>query len=452
MTLLAYECYVRKPGIVRYLAVFISLALGLMAKPMLVTVPPLLLLLDWWPLARLFSPNGATGVSPVSDRSTGKTPVARLPQSSTLWLLLEKIPLAMLVAGFSVITWIAQHRVGAMSLLGEPVSFPARLANALTAYIIYLEQMVWPAGLAAFYPFRLDRPWWQPAGAGVLLVAVTATVLALARRRLYLMTGWFWYLGTMLPVIGLVQVGAQATADRYTYIPSIGIFIIVAWGLSELVSRDPALRGPAIATSLVVVAILASVASLQVRHWANSESLFRRALAVTSENWVAHGNLGETLLKQRRYVEAEEHLREALRLAPCPAVSMHYDLALALQNQGGVSEAIEHYRAALKLKPNFADAHNNLAMILALHGEVAEAIDHLREVVRLCPESADGYINLARIRATCPDRRFRDGPEAVRLAREVCRLSNCNNAWALSVLVDAYAEAGRFGDAAAAGS
>jgi len=467
LTLLAYERYVRKRGVVRYLVVFISLALGLMAKPMLVTVPFLLLLLDWWPLARLFSPKHAAGVSPGSVRSTGETPVAHVPQSSrssidelenttprkqnrALRLLLEKIPLALLVAGSSVITWIAQYRRGAMSMLGEPVSFPARLANSLTAYVTYLEQMVWPAGLAAFYPFRLDRPWWQPVGAGVLLVAVTATVLALARRRPYLVTGWFWYLGTMVPVIGLVQVGAHATADRYTYMPLIGIFIMAAWGLSELVSSWPVLRGPAITTSLAVVVILAIVASLQVRHWANSESLFRRALAVTSENWVAHDNLADALLKQRRYVEAAEHSREALRLAPCPTAGMHNELAIAIQNQGRVSEAIEHYRAALELKPDFAAAHNNLAMILAPRGEVAEAVDHLCEAVRLCPERADAYINLARIRATCPDRRFRDGPEAVRLAQEACRLSDDNNTPALSVMVDAYAEAGRFADAAAA--
>jgi len=210
------------------------------------------------------------------------------------------------------------------------------------------------------------------------------------------------------------------------------------------------LRGPAVAASLAVLAILATVASLQVRYWADTESLFRRALAVTNDNWVAHDNLADALLKQRRYVEAAEHSRAAMRLAPHPTASMHSDLALALQHQGRTSEAIEQYRAALRLKPDFAVAHNNLALLLASRGRVAEAIDHLREVIRLAPERADGYIGLAWIRATCFARHFRDGPEAVRLAQEACRLSDRNNLRALSVLVDAYVEAGRFADAAAA--
>ena len=215
---LAYERYVRKPGIAGYLAVFIALALGLMAKPMLVTVPPLLLSVGLV---------AAGSVIPSRTRiaaASGKGAACRARR------------------GLHHNYLDRPARMGAMSMLGEPVPFPARLANALTAYIIYLEQMVWPAGLTAFYPFQLGRPWWQPVGAGPVAGWGHGNRDCDSRRRPYLLTGWFWYLGTMVPVIGFVQVGAHATADRYAYIPSIGIFIMAAWGLRELVSRWPALR------------------------------------------------------------------------------------------------------------------------------------------------------------------------------------------------------------------
>lgn len=365
LTLWAYFEYVRKPRPAGYAAVLTLFALGLMAKPMLVTLPFLLLLLDHWPLGRV-------------------------PQRSSRQLLLEKLPLFALSLASSVVTFAVQQHGGAVKGL-DVLPLGQRLANALVAYVGYISQMLWPAGLAALYPYR-PIPGWQAAGAFVVLAAVSVVATRAARRHPYLPVGWFWYLGTLVPVIGLVQVGSQPMADRYTYVPLVGLFIMLAWGIPELLAswRHRSLL-PAAAGFVVLACAIA--AREQVRHWKDSLSLWEHALQVTTENYRAHQNLGHILTKQGRPTEAIPHYSEALRIKPDSAEA-HNNLGHALADQGRAAEAIAHYSEAVRLVPDFEEAHNNLGVALVGQGKTDEAIGHLTEALRIKPGLAVTHNNL----------------------------------------------------------
>jgi tetratricopeptide (TPR) repeat protein len=388
LTMWAYLGYVERPGIKRYLVVISMFILGLMAKPMLVTLPFVLLLLDYWPLNRLHQAGNDLG----GERC--HRPPANLVKSNSLFsLVLEKSPLIFLAAVTSVATLLAQHRGGAL----ESVDFlpiKARIANSLVAYVSYIGKMIWPRPLAVFYPHPgSGLPLWQAVGAGLLLACISVVLVRASRRYPYLMVGWFWYLGTLVPVIGLVQAGVQAMADRFTYVPLIGLFIITAWGIPDLLARW---RHRRIVLSLAAIAILSMAmifSWLQIQLWQNSLSLFEHTLSVTQNNWLVHNNLGLALMESGRLNEAVSHISEALRIKPDYAEA-HNNLGVALGEGGNLNEAISHYSEALRIKPDYAEAHNNLGIALARQGRLQEAVNHFSEAVRVNPDFAKAHNNL----------------------------------------------------------
>jgi protein O-mannosyl-transferase len=378
LTLWAYLAYVRRGGLARYGLALGMFALGLMAKPMLVTLPFVLLLLDFWPLGRLTPADaGSQRRASFVDRRT------------VLRLLAEKVPFLVLAVASSVVTVIVQW--GAVR---EHEGFPvtARVANALTAYVAYLGTTFWPVGLAMLYPLRFVSLWWALASLAAL-IGISALVVWAARRSPAVLVGWLWYLGTLVPVIGLVQVGAQSRADRYTYIPLIGVFIMLAWGIPELLARWPSRRVlPAL--SGVALAICAVLAFTQLAHWKNNGTLWARTAATTTDNFGAHFYLANDLRRVGRSRDAIAQYREALRILPRSPMA-HNNLGFTLAELGDLDEATAHYTEALRILPTYAEARNNLALALAAQGKLADAIRESREAVRLAPERADMRFNLA---------------------------------------------------------
>lgn len=384
----AYVRYARAPSARRMSVVAVLLALGLLAKPMLVTLPFVFALLDLWPLGRVKGD--------------------RLPELArgAARLLREKIPLLVLAAASSVVTVAAQHSGGAIGTAAQ-YPFLVRLANAALSYVAYLGQTIWPTNLAVFYP----HPRGSVSGASavlaaVFLILVTAGAVRAARSHPYLPTGWFLYVGMLAPVIGLIQVGGQARADRYTYLPLIGIFVIAAWGVPDAIrsaigrgsgttrsaaTLDRALRLSALGWIVVPPLVLLTRAQCEV--WRDSISLNRHAIAVTRDNDVAHGNLGAALARRGRTDEAIVHYREALRINPGDAESLA-NLAFALTGLGRSVESVELCRRAIELNPKFAGAHNNLGLALAMLGRDDEAIRSYRRAIEIAPNLAEAHNNL----------------------------------------------------------
>jgi tetratricopeptide (TPR) repeat protein len=390
LTLHAYVYYARGPGIARYLVVLTFFCLGLMAKPMLVTLPFVMLLLDYWPLGRLTGQRSNREISSAGGTST----TSYGWRTRAVRLLSEKVPLVVLAVIFSAITLAAQHKGGGFSAAGD-LPLGIRAANAFVSYWKYIGMTIWPQGLAPFYPvFGKMPPFWQWAGAGSLLVLVSALAVRFAAKYPYLTVGWFWFLGTLLPVIGLVQIGRHAIADRYTYLTINGLFIVIAWGVPELLKTMPYRKVVLWATAAVVLTASMMTASRQVGYWRNSITLFEHTLKETSDNYLAHNNLGAALYKQGRTAEAIEYYLQSLRIDPAYEEA-HYNLATALDKQGRTAEAIEHYLQALRINPGFVDAHNNLAATLYKQGRTAEAIDHYFQALRIDPAYEDAHNNLA---------------------------------------------------------
>ena len=400
-TMWGYLRYVERPGAARYLTTVFLFALGLMAKPMLVTLPAVLLLLDWWPLGRI-------NIAALHPAAGGKTEKPEVKKSSCkaqsekacalagtcspARILLEKIPFIALSLALFPITFFAQHQGGALASL-QAVSLGSRIANALTAYVLYLWKMIWPSGLYIPYLYAGMQPWWKIIGACIVLAGLTFAAVRAARKRGYFLFGWLWYLGTLIPVIGFMQIGAQTMADRYTYIPLIGIFIIIAWGAAELSSGWRYRRAVLGSAAGAILAGLLAVAYVQTGYWKDDISLWTHTLARTSENYVAHNNLGLALAGQGKLKEAIDHYERALQLNPDYAEA-HNNLGLALARQAKLPEAIAHYERALEIKPDYADAHYNLGIALAGRGQVDEAIVHYRKALEIKPGFADTHINL----------------------------------------------------------
>jgi Flp pilus assembly protein TadD len=454
LTMLAYVRYAARPSLARYVPVIVLFALGLMSKPILVTLPFVLLLLDYWPLGRW--QDGRVGRAqrapplPVNSwwgsfHSTH--PTLRSAGRTAFWLLIEKVPLLLLAAASSVVTCIAQQSKGAMAMLSDEMSFPARLFNALVSYVAYLGKTIWPFDLIIFYPYPAQRPLWQPALAALFLIAVTSFAVWTCRRRPYLAVGWFWYLGTLLPVIGLVQVGAQSMADRYTYIPLIGIFILGVWGIGDLTAGWRYQRGTLAASAAVVILACSVLSAQQTAHWADSGSLFRYVLTISPDNAVAHSGLGDDLLRQNYNVEAEAHYRELARIEPKARAYAHLMWGQTLVNRDRPADAAPHFREAIRLDPGMAIARNNLAMSLMRVGKPAEVIEQLHEAVRLAPDKPEVLNNLAYALTRCPDRKLRNSSKAVEFARRAVELSDRQEPGYLGTLAAAYAEAGQFSEA-----
>ena len=385
LTIWAYARYAEQPGLRRYLLVLLFFGLGLMSKPMVVTLPFVLLLLDYWPLGRLQWQNVRT----VSEFD--------IPGASLFRLIWEKIPLFALTAATIIATVVVQEKVGALKSL-EAFPLQTRIANALVSYISYMAKMIWPHKLAVYYPHPGTIPVWQVAGSGLLLLCVSVLVIKAAKNRPYLAVGWLWYLGTLVPVIGLVQVGSQAMADRYTYLSLVGLFIMIAWGLPGLLAGWHHRRNAfAIASAILLLGCVVGT-WWQVGHWQNSTTLFQHTVKVTSDNHFAHNNLGVALARGGRLDEATYHYSQALRIKPDRA-EVHNNLGNALAAQGNVDRAVGHYYQALEIDPHNARAYNNLGNLLANQGKTEEAINHYTEALKLEPDYAGAHYNLGTVLA-----------------------------------------------------
>jgi len=375
LTMWAYIRYAQKTNLKRYSLVILFFAMGLMSKPMLVTLPFVLLLLDYWPLRRL-----------QSDR---RTAISRL--------VYEKIPLLVLVAG-SVVTTLTVQKMG--GALGSLNAFPIqeRVINALVSYWLYLQKMIWPGGLAIFYAHPENTlSVWKGLATAALLALVTTAAIRLARRAPYFAVGWFWYLGTLIPVIQLVQTGSIAMADRYAYVPLIGIFIIIAWGLPELLAKWRLRSRILTIAAGIWISTLMLMTWNQVSHWKNSITIFSHAIEVTDIEYpdflLAHNNLANALLAEGRTGKAISHYKMAINLMPDYAVN-HNHLANALFAEQKTEEAISHYKTAVKLLPDYATAHYNLGFALMKEKKTGEAIFHFKMAIQLEPNNTNAHSNL----------------------------------------------------------
>jgi len=366
----AYVRHVRRPQPKRYAAVIVLFALGLMAKPMMVTLPFALLLLDYWPLDRI-------ELGAASTRRHG---------ASIRALLKEKIPLFGLAVFASLITFGAQQQVGAVESL-EAVPLTLRVANAVHSYVAYIGDLIWPVRLAALYPYPKTFSTATLLLGLLALVVVTVLVVAARRRYPYLVVGWLWYVGTLLPVIGLIQVGPQARADRFTYVPDIGLLLMIVWGVADLLRRWPHRRVVLIPLAAGAVAACVVAAMRQVGYWRSTSALWEHTLAVTHDNGVAHYNYGVELEAAKRHDDALRHLREAVRLEPDFATA-HNRLALALNRRGDFAGATAQLAEVVRLMPASAAAYSNLGASLAKEGKNAEAIAALSQAVLLNPQDA----------------------------------------------------------------
>jgi len=481
--LYAYTRYARATSIPRYLAVAVLYAAGLMSKPMLVTAPIVLLLLDYWPLRRLEQPSLTTGKKKIAQSGNQGEVIRRL--------LLEKIPLLILSIGACTVTYILQKRAaGAI----PPLPLLWRVQNAFTSYAIYVWKTLWPTHLAVFYPHPNDTlAIWKVISAIVFLLAITALAIVFRKQRPYLFTGWFWYLVMLLPVIGLVQVGEQGRADRYTYLPHIGLFVLAVWLAADVIGVRRSRSQSAIAAAVVItiIAALAWKAFIQTSNWRNSETLWTHALAVTPDNDVAHNNLGylcgdrgdldkaishfesaarirsgkrdahydlgsafvqmnlaDDLARKGRSDEAMVHYEEAIKLQPNYAEA-YYNRGNVLFAQGRTDEAIADWEKTLQIQPNDPDAHTGLGNALLRKGSLQEAIAHYEKALALAPEDPHSLNNIAWVLATASNASVRDGGRAVGFAQEAVQLSGGREPWFLRTLAAAYAESGRFSEALA---
>jgi tetratricopeptide (TPR) repeat protein len=524
LTLLAYLRYAARPNWRRYVPVFMLMALGLMAKPTLVTLPCVMLLLDFWPLGRLqlgsISPSPAVLSPPPEPRrsrrkaahsisgersqslltSTLRSTAAEdgsaatvkefkarnlesLPAHATRWtlgwLLLEKLPLLALSAASSLLTVRGHEALGALVQTNElPLLY--RLENAAVAYAIYLRKLVWPTDLSVFYMHPGRWPTAAVVASALLLLSLTAVGLMQARRRPFLLVGWFWFIGTLVPTIGLVQAHMQALADRFAYVPVIGVFIMVVWTVADWTAAWPRSRAVQTALTGLALAGCAVMTSLQLGYWQNSVTLLQHAVQLAPNHFLPHVMLGNALFERSQLDGALREYREALRLRQDdadaweragvvlsqqsqPTEAMAYfqraiqlapawaeprrRLALALLSQGRKDEARIIYEEIAPLLPATAEGHREVADMLAEGQQPAAAIRHYQEALRLNPNFLPVLSNLAWLRATCSQSELRDGLEAVSLAERACQLSQRRNPNFLGVLAAAYAEAGRFSEA-----
>jgi Flp pilus assembly protein TadD len=485
LTLSAYAQFVRRPTLGRYALLSTFFALGLMSKPMLVTVPFVLLVLDYWPLQR-WQKEGAN--------------VRRL--------VVEKIPLLILAIPIGITTLVIQ-RHGINSI--ENISLPWRLGNAVVSVAIYLRQLVCPINLAPFYPHLGDKlPLWQVALATLLIVGITAAVLALRKEKPWYLSGWLWYLVMLLPVIGIIQVGSQAHADRYSYLPQIGLYLAITWAIADLSIRWRHRQIILSAAATITVALLAWRAAGQASYWRDSETLWTHALRVT-ESDLAHERLAGAFLDKQRLDEAiveaqlainlnardgsaQNDLGVALARRGQPAAALphfwkafeadpqlprlqynvanalaangdttqaktyyekqlqvdpyfaeaHNNLANLLLQEGQFDEAAEHLKTALQLKPNYAEAHNNLAVVLSQKGRMGDAIEEWEKTLSIEPDNLDAHCNLAWVLATSPSGSIRNGSEALKHAERALQLSVESDPRIWRLVAAANAEIGRF--------
>ena len=457
-------------------------ACGLMCKPALVTLPFVLLLLDYWPLQRLqlprFKVRGSDlrvgrGVPSAAGKDTqirtirtsladpGALSPAR-PTTEPLWqhaltpaaakplsvwrVVWDKLPLLALAAAASIITVAAHRELHSFNRLAMPLD--SRIANAVVSYVRYLGKAFWPAHLAVFYPLPEVWPEEMVVGSGLVLLALTGLVIWRARVAPYLVTGWLWFLGALVPMIGIIQAGDQAMADRFAYVPLIGLFIMVAWGAADWAGRRAWGAAGLKWASALALGACALLTSRQLSHWQNGVTLFEHALAVTPDNATAHLVLGCELQGQGQNERALAEYTAAAALIP-RTTRANYNLALLLQAKGKWQEAAEQYEIVIRDGPESFNSHFYLAEVLQHLGRPREAVSHLREVVRTNPDAVEALNNLAWTLASSNDPEIRNGAEAVRLAKRACQITEYRATVLIGTLAAAYAEAGRFKEAVA---
>ena len=395
LTLAAYLHYTRKPSIWRYMTMSILFACGLLSKPMLVTTPFILLLLDYWPLNR-------------SQRSEVRG--QRSEFQTWIRLVAEKVPLLALSV---IVAFLTAGGIAPAHSAAEQLPFLTRIANAFVSYSIYIWQMIWPANLGVFYPYPQNGlPIWRSVIAAAILLAITVVILVLRKSRPYLLVGWFWYFSMLLPVIGIIQFNLQAHADRHTYLAQTGLCLIIAWGVADLWTNWRYRTQVIGAAAIVAIAALAMAGRVQASYWRDSETLWTHTIAVTKANYFAHASLADLLMRR-----------------------------------GRVAEAISQSEEALRIRSGDADAQNNLGLALLQTGDVKRATAHLQKALEIDPGHMNGEVNLAWVLATAADESMRDGAKAVHLAEDVARRAGHPNAIVLRTLAAAYAETGRFADA-----
>jgi len=448
LTLFLYAGYAKAPSARRYFFVALAFALSLMAKPMAVTVPLALLLLDFWPLGRIQWPSGGPALRRV---------------------IAEKVPLLAMSAVAGALTFMAQRNYGAVVVLGQ-LPLGARAANALVATVSYMLKALWPVNLAAFYPPHPHAPA-TVLGAATLLALITAAAVKSARSRPYFLVGWLWFLGMLVPVIGLVQVGGQAMADRYTYLPFVGLSIAAIWTVADALKRRPGLHRGAAVCSALALAALAAAAARQAEYWQDSRTLFEHAIAVTDGNYIMENNLGVTLIKKdqpspeaaalyrralaanpdyadaranlgrelvksARFDEARSQLLEAVRLNPRMA-EPHADLGVIAAARGNYQEARLELEESLRLNSADAETHSNLCFVFLHLGRPADAVAQCTEALNLNPDQENARVNLAKAYAAESRR-----ADAERELNEALR-RNPNNAYARATLAELKAAPAR---------
>ncbi len=456
LTMWAYVQYVKFPRLLNYIQIIIFFALGLMSKPMLVTLPFVLLLLDYWPLCRSTITHHISTAKPLNFK-----------RKAASYLIIEKLPLFGMVLVSSCIAYYVQRKGGSISSF-EAIPFGVRVANALVSYILYILKMLWPQKLAIIYPHPLDRiPEWQVVVSGLVLAGLLFLAIRASLRRPYIGFGWLWFMGTLVPVIGLVQFGVHGMADRFTYIPLIGLFVVIAWGVADLIESLGSnrrmegrknegyffhiLHSSVLPWSAAISLVCLSICTwVQLGFWKNSITIFTRALEVTTRNYVAHLNLGTALAERKDYRTAAKHFEASLRVMP-EQPKAHFNLGNALYAMGEIDLAIAHFADAVRLNPNFEDARINLIAATAekrrnvkpnterpavrskqreealkhyrkgldfdVSGKPSEAMREYREAIRLDPTLAEAHSNLGVILKDLGklDEAIKEYREAIRL-------------------------------------
>jgi tetratricopeptide (TPR) repeat protein len=464
LTIWAYAQYVHRRAINRYVLALALFALGLLCKPMIVTLPCLLLLLDYWPLRRC---------QPSTEPGMGA-------QSTFFRLAVEKLPFLALSLAASVVTIIAQHSGGAIKTFDQ-ASLSMRLVNSVAAYGWYVVKMLVPANLCVFYPLPPSPPYAAALGSGIVLAGLTW--IAIRFRHLYpwLPVGWFWFLGALVPVIGLVQVGGQAVADRYTYVPLIGLFIIFSWSLGRWIEVRPSVRPWIISLTGVLLLSCLVATSIQLRYWQSGIPLFTRVLEVNGDSAFAQNSLGVALSNAGRGREAIPHYLTALRFQP-DSIHAHYNLGVEYADVGDLDHAAEQFYAALKISPRSESLHNNLGVVLAKEGQVEKAVEQFKAAIDCNPTYPKSYLNYARaleqqgqfglaitnynlalqrdpnspeivnglanLFATCTEAKWRNPPAAVQLAGRANAMTQFQVSTYVATLAAAYAAAGDYAKAA----
>jgi tetratricopeptide (TPR) repeat protein len=478
LTITVYAWYVKRPGIGRYILLFVVYASCIMTKPVVVTLPLVLLLLDYWPLERFGGHSPAYRGSPPA----GKT----VPMG---WLLIEKVPLLLLSAFLSVMTFIAQQQGGMVRTL-ERFPLDCRVANMFVSYMKYIGKLIWPSHLAVIYPYpktNLSDP--AAITCIVLFVLITVFSIYAGRYRKYAAVGWLWYVGTLVPMIGLVQVANQSMADRYMYLPMLGLLVMGVWVIKDFLGKQ--LFGKAMLAVLGSVSLLSAViiTRTQVSYWRDTKTIFEHTLKVTKKNSIAENGYGSALFNEGRINEAEGHFRKALSIWPTyfdarsnlgkvflkqgkydEAVScftellsnkkraeeIHYNLATAFSKQAKYDEAAKHFSAVLKLNPSYFDTREKLGDIYAklgtaniLDGDKKAAIQNWTKALALKPDNAAILNNVAWLLATGEDVSAEDANKATGFAEKACKVTGDKNSEFLDTLAAAYAAAGRYEEAAA---